>query len=1031
MIPSPPPGIAGQRLLPCLVDEIADTDPYRVLYSIMKTKDPAEGFLDITAQDFARAVDKCAWHLRDLLGQAENFPTLTYLGPQDLVYAVLVLASVKTGYKLLLTSPRNSLDAHLALFDKTESNVLLMPPQFPLPIVKQILGARQMQVIEIPGLQHWMQHGPYKRFPYHKTFSEARYDPFVVLHTSGSTGIPKPIIQTHGTIAPLDAFTTLPSQGLPDTFPAVCAGKRVHLAFPLFHAAGICMLLPASLYGRFTIVLGTFPPSPELINSIHVHGNVQHSTLTPISMIELAKEPEYLENIGRLEQINYGGGPCPVEVGNLIAKKTRLLSCLGSTECGIMPIEIHDQTDWSYMSFSPALGCEYRSVSDDLYEQVIVRRPELDLYQGIFCTFRDIEEWPMKDLYAKHPTIDNQWLYKGRMDDIIVFSNGEKLNPIDMENIIVANHAVNSALIAGTGQPQSSLLVEVAENFLGLEERELLDIIWPSVEAANEMSPSYGRIYRHMIAFTSIDKPMLRAGKGTVQRSLTLELYKPELDALYKSANELTSVCLKAIPEGSKNLGELKDIISKSLDIDISQLASDADLFEYGIDSLKIMVLTRNINNLLNATGKTRLLETKTIYANRTVSQLIDAVTALVNGEKRSIEVEEPTVEKVYAEFAAEIPISARLPERIDSKHLVVILTGSTGSLGSYILNSLVQDEKVSRIYCLNRGPRSEQRQQKALEEREILLEKRDKVQFLDADMSKPRFGLSKQEYSRLLVEVTHVIHNAWQVNFNLNLGSFISQINGVKRLIEFSTNSRFGAQLSFISSISTVTAAGQDVGEQLYRNKDLFEDTGYAKSKYISELLLDDAARDAGIPVVVCRVGQIAGPTTVAGVWPKNEWLPSLITSSQYLGKIPASLGRTNIVDWVPVDILGQSIVELATHAPETGEAGATVFNVVNPHQISWSDLLPVVQQTLRTVEVVSLPEWTTALQQSVSDTQDVSANPAIKMLEFYTNLNSLPPGKLGLETKHTTAISKTLANLGPVKAEWMANWLSQWGMY
>ena len=103
------PENAGRRLLPTLVEEIAQSDPNRVLYSVAKARDPADGFRDITAKEFSRAVDRCSWYIEHNLGKPlKNFPTLAYMGPQDVVYAILVLASVKTGYKVLLTSLRNT-----------------------------------------------------------------------------------------------------------------------------------------------------------------------------------------------------------------------------------------------------------------------------------------------------------------------------------------------------------------------------------------------------------------------------------------------------------------------------------------------------------------------------------------------------------------------------------------------------------------------------------------------------------------------------------------------------------------------------------------------------------------------------------------------------------------------------------------------------------------------------------------------------------------------------------------------------------
>lgn len=85
-----PPGKLGQRLLPSVVDDIARSDPSRVLYSTPKTRNPRDGFRNITAAQFSQAVNRCAWHLHKQLGPGADFPTVLYIGPQDLVYAILV-----------------------------------------------------------------------------------------------------------------------------------------------------------------------------------------------------------------------------------------------------------------------------------------------------------------------------------------------------------------------------------------------------------------------------------------------------------------------------------------------------------------------------------------------------------------------------------------------------------------------------------------------------------------------------------------------------------------------------------------------------------------------------------------------------------------------------------------------------------------------------------------------------------------------------------------------------------------------------
>lgn len=395
----------GQRLLPSYVDEIAHADPSRILYSITKTKDPADGFQDINASVFARAVNRCAWYLEEKLGKGQNNENILYMGPQDIVYGIVILASLKVGYTALLSSPRNTLEAHLSLLEKTDCNTFLLPPVFPLPVVKQIQGARPMRVLEIATAPHWLDDLPSASeadepaYPFTKTYAEARHEPWVTLHTSGSTGVPKAIAQRHATYAPIESYQRIPEHLGGPAYPSSCKGRRMYLGLPLFHCAGASIMLPCAIFVGFTIVLGPFPPSAEVVDAMHRYGNIQESAHAPTVLIELAKDPAAVERVGKLDLLIYGGGPMPPRVGKVLAAKTRLHSALGGTEAGVIPgvvVVDDDPADWQYTGISPALGAEYRHVSGDLYEQVIVRKKELEPWQAIFGTFPELNEYYMK-----------------------------------------------------------------------------------------------------------------------------------------------------------------------------------------------------------------------------------------------------------------------------------------------------------------------------------------------------------------------------------------------------------------------------------------------------------------------------------------------------------------------------------------------------------------------------------------------------------------------------------------------------------
>ena len=61
---------------------------------------------------------------------------------------------------------------------------------------------RAFQVAELNDLLSATGVQPYL---YEKTFEEAKHDPIVISHTSGTTGMPKPFIWTHAIAATIDA----------------------------------------------------------------------------------------------------------------------------------------------------------------------------------------------------------------------------------------------------------------------------------------------------------------------------------------------------------------------------------------------------------------------------------------------------------------------------------------------------------------------------------------------------------------------------------------------------------------------------------------------------------------------------------------------------------------------------------------------------------------------------------------------------------------------------------------------------------
>lgn len=99
----------------------------------------------------------------------------------------------------------------------------------------------------------------------------------------------------------------------------------------------------------------------------------------------------------------------------------------------ILLLSLSNRGNTSGNNYSSYLGHQYRPRKDGRYEMIIVRDPSLDLYQSIFSTFPKLSEYSTADLYEQHPIKSDYWAYRGRADDIIAFSSGEKTNPISFE----------------------------------------------------------------------------------------------------------------------------------------------------------------------------------------------------------------------------------------------------------------------------------------------------------------------------------------------------------------------------------------------------------------------------------------------------------------------------------------------------------------------------------------------------------------------------------------------------------------------
>lgn len=67
------------------------------------------------------------------------------------------------------------------------------------------------------------------------------------------------------------------------------------------------------------------------------------------------------------------------------------------------------------------------------------------------------------------------------------------------------------------------------------EQAALIERVWPSVQEANTVAPAHARVEKSLILV--VNRPLIRAGKGTIQRAASIQQYTAEIESLYANAD--------------------------------------------------------------------------------------------------------------------------------------------------------------------------------------------------------------------------------------------------------------------------------------------------------------------------------------------------------------------------------------------------------------------------------------------------------------------------------------------------------------
>ena len=256
----------------------------------------------------------------------------------------------------------------------------------------------------------------------------------------------------------------------------------------------------------------------------------------PFVLDALAADADLMtEFSSKFSMIGFGGAPLSKHSGDILAQKFQLFNLFGTSEIGsihkVAPSAVTGCRNWSSIIPHPMEDMQFRHLCGNSFEAVIVRNAHED--QPVFKLFPELDEWRLKDVFVPDPAHKGSWIYEGRVDDILIFSNGGTVNPLGFEQYLALNPLIGGAMMCGTGRLQPALLIELVEGQDCFQ--EVTDTIWSVVEECNGQFPPQATIKRSHIILTAPEKPLPRTAKGTFQRKKAVEIYQEELDRLYRA----------------------------------------------------------------------------------------------------------------------------------------------------------------------------------------------------------------------------------------------------------------------------------------------------------------------------------------------------------------------------------------------------------------------------------------------------------------------------------------------------------------
>lgn len=794
-----------------------------------------------------------------------------------------------------------------------------------------------------------------------------------------------------------------------------------------------------SILGGKIVFLEKLPARQDKIQFALEYNKCTLLCAPPIIYEEMAhhvKETKNFTNIRRLRLALFAGAPFKKETGDWLHKHINIRNLYGSTEINIFMTANPDPSSHNWYSLAPYQNDPnippYSQFETDNEAFPSIKHFYIRAGCPILATNvsnRPDGGYSTNDLFREDPDYPGYYTYIGRRDEVLNMQNGEKTSPVPMESNIRQCPLIRQVVVFGEDRLATAALIEInMEYAIRFGPEEIVSIVHDAVKNANDDCPSYSAILPQMVKILPLNKIIPCTDKGTVLRKQAEAEYHDIIEKLYKdflegpsriAANKTDMFVWTA----EKTEAFLVDSLAEILDLPRSAFYNyTKSVFDYGLNSLTSIQLCNRISESFDDVPRNLVFQFPTIksMSKFLLSDKKKDITDLIEIRYQQTQ---NLANKYIKKASVDFPIASG--SYSSKKNKVIMLTGTTGSLGSFMLDSLLKDNSVKKVYAVIRGIEDKlmDRLVEAFESRSLdsSLLSTDRLEVLPMHFNDPFLGFGEERYYQLKQEVTIVQHCAWLLDFNMSIDYYdIKCVAPFYNLLKFAYNQVDPMHVHFVSSVSASAHYGSTVPEDpLPLDSRVCMPMGYARSKFVVELLLGYLTAEKSFPCYIERLGQVCGDSN-NGVWNMSEQYPLMfIGGGSVMHKMPA---LDTVIDWITIDHAATSITDImlrTAYLPASEDQ--SIYHIVNPRTIKWEGVLQSLKEAGMTFDTVSPSEW---VQELAKDEK----NPAFKLLDFYEQTFSGSFKMPTWETKKTVALTPNISKAPVINSLLCKKLLNRW---